>query len=46
MECAFFGKYVAEILGHLSSGNMTNAVVVVHYAKIKPFRGTNLIFFI
>lgn len=35
----FFGKYVSEILGHLSSGDMTNDVVVVQYAKIKPFRG-------
>ncbi|XP_057451916.1 replication protein A 70 kDa DNA-binding subunit A-like [Lotus japonicus] len=34
MECAFFG----EILAQLSYGDMTNAVVVVHYAKIKPFR--------
>ncbi|KAL6560658.1 hypothetical protein OROGR_004217 [Orobanche gracilis] len=38
LECVFFGKYVAEIMGHLSCGDMTNAVVVVHYAKIKPFR--------
>ncbi|KAL6555054.1 hypothetical protein OROGR_006312 [Orobanche gracilis] len=24
-------------MGHLSSGDMTNVVVVVHYAMIKPF---------
>ncbi|KAL6567581.1 hypothetical protein OROGR_001249 [Orobanche gracilis] len=39
LECAFFGDYVGLILGQLASGDMTNAVVVVQYAKIKPFRG-------
>ncbi|KAL6538112.1 hypothetical protein OROGR_012100 [Orobanche gracilis] len=39
LECAFFGDYVGLILGQLASGDMTNAVVVVKYAKIKPFRG-------
>ncbi|XP_057419002.1 uncharacterized protein LOC130713232 [Lotus japonicus] len=39
MECCFFGKYVPLILGQLASGDMTNAVVLVNYAKIKPFRG-------
>ncbi|KAL6561955.1 hypothetical protein OROGR_002962 [Orobanche gracilis] len=38
LECAFFGDYVGLILGQLASGDMTNAVVVVQYAKIKPFR--------
>ncbi|KAL6521484.1 hypothetical protein OROGR_018053 [Orobanche gracilis] len=39
LECAFFGDYVGLILGQLASGDMTNSVVVVPYAKIKPFRG-------
>ncbi|XP_057418711.1 uncharacterized protein LOC130712913 [Lotus japonicus] len=39
LECAFFGKYVPEILGQLASGDMTNAVVIVQFAKMKPFRG-------
>nr|AFK36314.1 unknown [Lotus japonicus] len=39
LECAFFGNYVGQILGQLAAGDMTNAVVVVQYAKIKPFRG-------
>ncbi|KAL6559747.1 hypothetical protein OROGR_004864 [Orobanche gracilis] len=38
LECTFFGDYVGLILGQLASGDMTNAVVVVQYAKIKPFR--------
>ncbi|XP_057418884.1 uncharacterized protein LOC130713101 [Lotus japonicus] len=29
VECAFFGKYVAEIVGYLASGDATNTVVVV-----------------
>lgn len=45
MECCFFGKYVPLILGQLASGDMTNAVVLVNYAKIKPFRGCILFFF-
>ncbi|KAL6498958.1 hypothetical protein OROGR_028136 [Orobanche gracilis] len=36
--CFLWEIYVAEIMGHLSSGDMTNVVVVVHYAKIKSFR--------
>ncbi|XP_057444989.1 uncharacterized protein LOC130737251 [Lotus japonicus] len=39
VECAFFGKYVAEIVGYLASGDATNTVVVVQCAKIKPFKG-------
>ncbi|KAL6534867.1 hypothetical protein OROGR_013542 [Orobanche gracilis] len=39
LECVFFGDYVGLILDQLASGDMTNAVVVVQYAKIKPFRG-------
>lgn len=39
MECAFFGDYVAEVLGQLAAGDKTNAVVVIQFAKIKPFRG-------
>ncbi|XP_057426364.1 replication protein A 70 kDa DNA-binding subunit B-like [Lotus japonicus] len=39
VEAAFFGKYVDEIFGQLASGDMTNAVVVVQFAKIKPFKG-------
>ncbi|KAL6493899.1 hypothetical protein OROGR_031808 [Orobanche gracilis] len=38
LECAFLSDYVGLILGQLASGDMTN-VVVVQYAKIKPFRG-------
>ncbi|KAL6509320.1 hypothetical protein OROGR_022630 [Orobanche gracilis] len=41
-ECAFFGDYVGLILGQLTSGDMTNAVVVVQYAKIKSFRAGRL----
>ncbi|XP_057443699.1 uncharacterized protein LOC130735825 isoform X2 [Lotus japonicus] len=39
IETAFFGKYVDEIVGQLASGDMTNAVVVIQFAKIKPFKG-------
>ncbi|XP_057444719.1 uncharacterized protein LOC130736963 [Lotus japonicus] len=39
VECAFFGKYVAEVVGYLASRDATNAVVVVQWAKIKPFKG-------
>ncbi|XP_057419079.1 uncharacterized protein LOC130713321 [Lotus japonicus] len=39
VECAFFGKYVSEVIGYLSSVDATNAVVVVQCCKIKPFKG-------
>ncbi|XP_057432068.1 uncharacterized protein LOC130724806 [Lotus japonicus] len=39
VECAFFGKYVAEVVGYLASGDATNVVVIVQCAKIKPFKG-------
>ncbi|XP_057458135.1 uncharacterized protein LOC130748897 [Lotus japonicus] len=39
VECAFFGKYIVEVVGYLASGDATNAVVVVKCAKIKPFKG-------
>ncbi|XP_057452036.1 uncharacterized protein LOC130743827 [Lotus japonicus] len=39
IEAAFFGKYVDEIVGQLASGDMTNAVIVIQFAKIKPFKG-------
>ncbi|XP_057440276.1 uncharacterized protein LOC130732185 [Lotus japonicus] len=39
VECAFFGKYVSEVSGYLSSVDATNAVVVVQCCKIKPFKG-------
>ncbi|XP_057432415.1 replication protein A 70 kDa DNA-binding subunit C-like [Lotus japonicus] len=42
IEAAFFGKYVDEIVVQLASGDMTNAVVVVQFAKIKPFKGSLL----
>ncbi|XP_057452315.1 uncharacterized protein LOC130744143 [Lotus japonicus] len=38
VECAFFGKYVSEVIGYLSSVDATNAVVVVQFCKIKPFK--------
>ncbi|XP_057418635.1 replication protein A 70 kDa DNA-binding subunit B-like [Lotus japonicus] len=40
MECCFFRKYVPQIMGQLASGDMTNMVVLVNFAKIKPFRGS------
>ncbi|XP_057452904.1 replication protein A 70 kDa DNA-binding subunit C-like [Lotus japonicus] len=39
MECAFFGNYVAEVLGQIAAGDKNNAVIVIQLAKIKPFRG-------
>ncbi|XP_057432856.1 uncharacterized protein LOC130725664 [Lotus japonicus] len=43
VECAFFGKYVSEVIGYLSSVDATNAVVVVQCCKIKSFKGkTNI----
>ncbi|XP_057446226.1 uncharacterized protein LOC130738282 [Lotus japonicus] len=39
VECAFFGKYVSEVSGYLSSVDATNDVVVVQCCKIKPFKG-------
>ncbi|XP_057418085.1 uncharacterized protein LOC130712269 [Lotus japonicus] len=38
VECVFFGKYVAEVVGYLSSVDATNAVVVVQCGKIKAVR--------
>lgn len=43
MECAFFGNYVAEVLGHIAAGDKNNAVIVIQLAKIKPFRGYSYI---
>ncbi|XP_057432011.1 replication factor A protein 1-like [Lotus japonicus] len=43
VECAFFGKYVSEVIAYLSSVDATNAVVVVQCCKIKPFKGKNSI---
>ncbi|XP_057444376.1 uncharacterized protein LOC130736580 [Lotus japonicus] len=39
VECAFFGKYVAEVVGYLASVDANNVVVVVQCARIKPFKG-------
>ncbi|KAL6516286.1 hypothetical protein OROGR_019591 [Orobanche gracilis] len=39
IECAFFGSYVQEVLSSLSARDLTSAVVLIQYAKIKPFRG-------
>ncbi|XP_057425812.1 uncharacterized protein LOC130719194 [Lotus japonicus] len=39
VECAFFGSYVQELLSVLSSRNLTGVVVLIQFAKIKPFRG-------
>ncbi|XP_057457703.1 uncharacterized protein LOC130748490 [Lotus japonicus] len=38
VECAFFGKYVDEVVGYLGSADATNAVVVVSCVKVKPFK--------
>ncbi|KAL6494609.1 hypothetical protein OROGR_031409 [Orobanche gracilis] len=38
IECAFFGSYVQEVLSALSARDLTSAVVLIQYAKIKPFR--------
>ncbi|KAL6521833.1 hypothetical protein OROGR_018402 [Orobanche gracilis] len=39
VECAFFGSYVDEINSVLSSADMTNAVVLIQFAKVKIFKG-------
>ncbi|XP_057457662.1 uncharacterized protein LOC130748460 [Lotus japonicus] len=39
VECAFFGSYVQELLAALSSRDLTGVVVLIQFAKIKPFRG-------
>ncbi|XP_057434429.1 uncharacterized protein LOC130727339 [Lotus japonicus] len=39
VECAFFGSYVIELLSILSSRDLTGVVVLIQFAKIKPFRG-------
>ncbi|XP_057444995.1 replication factor A protein 1-like [Lotus japonicus] len=39
VECAFFGKYVDEVVGYLGSADAINAVVVVSCVKVKPFKG-------
>ncbi|XP_057452224.1 uncharacterized protein LOC130744047 [Lotus japonicus] len=39
VECAFFGTSVQELLSVLSSRDLTGVVVLIQFAKIKPFRG-------
>ncbi|KAL6559793.1 hypothetical protein OROGR_004910 [Orobanche gracilis] len=39
IECAFFGSYVDEINSVVSSADMTNAVVLIQFAKVKIFKG-------
>ncbi|XP_057434434.1 uncharacterized protein LOC130727344 [Lotus japonicus] len=39
VECAFFGKYVDEIVGYLGYVDATNVVVVVSCVKVKSFKG-------
>ncbi|XP_057416088.1 uncharacterized protein LOC130710753 [Lotus japonicus] len=39
VECAFFGSYVQELLSVLSSRDLTGVVVLIQFAKIKPFKG-------
>ncbi|KAL6546003.1 hypothetical protein OROGR_009877 [Orobanche gracilis] len=39
IECAFFGTYVQEVLSALFARDLTSVVVLIQYAKIKPFRG-------
>ncbi|XP_057429201.1 uncharacterized protein LOC130722475 [Lotus japonicus] len=34
VECTFFGKYVAEVVGYLASGDATNVVVVRQVSKM------------
>ncbi|XP_057428641.1 uncharacterized protein LOC130722065 [Lotus japonicus] len=37
VECAFFGSYVQELLSVLSSRDLIGVVVLIQFAKIKPF---------
>ncbi|XP_057438385.1 replication protein A 70 kDa DNA-binding subunit C-like [Lotus japonicus] len=43
VECAFFGSYVQELLSVLSSRDLTGVVVLIQFAKIKLFRGQQIL---
>ncbi|XP_057425824.1 uncharacterized protein LOC130719208 [Lotus japonicus] len=43
LECALFGEYVQIVLDYLSSNPLEKPVVVLQLAKLKSFRGKNVL---